>query len=291
MRLYKKYNITEETDFVNVEINGDNKIWIDPMMIHMDSSELGIRCCEIIKEYFDKLLYCATTRDDNTAYCLYKHFVEMNETRTGYSKEKPKGLSGGKGLGKTIYDIIKNSEALNTLAVRDIFDSSVMIKGLGIDKLSDFISSLIFEELIIYTQLKCEEYEIPMLPIEIKHKYWSQSRNKWINGTVELPFDEESNLAIVFLPKRFVEKNLVYSHNRFYKDAMLPYLYDDAVRNRLEGLIRILKDESIKPNKTAIRKKYPCKRNVINHFIEEHSSVYLDYRERKMKYLSYNNYK
>lgn len=291
MKLYTKYNLSNDVDFINVELNSDNQIWIDPMMIHMDKSELGIECCEIIREYFSKLLNCALTNDDNKAYELYKYFREMNETRLGYSQSGPRGISGGTFLGKQIFTLIKNSTAVNSLLIGDIFDGCVVIEKLGIDKISDFISSLIFEKLISYTQNQCKKYGIPMIKTKVKNKYWSQNRNKWINEKEYLPIDEESNLPIVFIPKKFVESKLVFSHKRFYNEAMIPYLGEDAVRNRLEGLIQILKNNTIKPKKTAIRKKYPCKKEVVNDFIKQNNEVYKNYKKKELKYLNYNNYK
>lgn len=41
MKLFTKYNIPDNASFVNVELTKDNTIWIDPMMMYMDKSEMG----------------------------------------------------------------------------------------------------------------------------------------------------------------------------------------------------------------------------------------------------------
>lgn len=292
MRLYDKYKLNENVDFIDVELTTDNKIWIDPMMMYMDKSPLGLKCCTIVQDYFSTLLEFAINKDDANGRLYTKNFVEMNETRLGYSFDKPRGNSGGESLGLEIYSLIRESKAIDTEFIGDIFDAGVMIQKLGIDKVSDFITSLIFEDLIIFTQDECKKYNIPMKNVTIKNYYWSAVEQRWIhNICVQLPFDEESNMAIVFVPKKFVEKKQVYSYGRFYNKAMLPYYGNEAVENRLYGLIRILKDKTIKPLYREIRKKNPCTRENVYQFIMNHRDIYDEYKRRQMSVINYKNYK
>ena len=176
MRLYKKYNLSDDVDFIDVELSTDNEKWIDPMMMYMDKSQMGIKCCQIVQQYFARLLELAIAKDDDAGYKYTKYFVEMNETRLGYSASKPNGLSGGKNLGIEIYNLIKESKAIYTEMIGDIFDASVMIEGLGVDKISDFITNLIFEELIDFTKRECLKHDIPMQDVVIKNRYWSYGK-------------------------------------------------------------------------------------------------------------------
>lgn len=292
MELFTKYNIPDKASFVNVELTKDNDVWIDPMMMHMDKSEMGKRCCSIVQQYFSLLLNLAINNDYETGYLFTKNFSEINETRLGYSKNKPNGLSGGEHLGKEIFDLIKQSSAIKTGMIGDIFDAEVMIEKLGVDKLSDFISSLILEDLILYTQEECAKYDIPLQNILLKRKYWSYSNQKWVsNQTLKLPFDSESNMAIIFIPRSFCENKSIYSYQRFYNKGMIPFLGKEAVLNRMSGLIRILKDKSIKPYYKMIRKQNPCNRDSVNKFISTHTNVYREYKNKQLKYSNYQNYK
>lgn len=292
MKLYEKYNLPVDVDFINVELTTDNEYWIDPMMMYMDKSLMGKKCCEIVQQYFSVLLELAMCNDTINGYLYTKDFIEMNETRLGYSKNEPKGSSGGEALGKEIFDLIINSKAVKTELIGDIFDASVMIGKLGIDKMSDFITSLIFEELIDYTQSECRRYNITMKKININKMYWSYQKQDWVKGNdINLPYDEESKMAIVFIPKKFTESKLVYSYSRFYGKGMIPYLGRSAVDNRLEGLIRILKDGTIKPFYKNIRKQYPCTRKNVNDFINNHNEVYDEYKRKQMTYVNYKTYK
>ena len=63
MKLFTKYNIPDNAGFVNVELAKDNTVWIDPMMMHMDKSEMGKRCCLIVQQYFSHLLKLAINND------------------------------------------------------------------------------------------------------------------------------------------------------------------------------------------------------------------------------------
>lgn len=292
MHLYKKYNLPDTVNFLDVELTKDNRKWIDPMMIYMDKSDMGVKCSQIILEYFSELLELAIAKDDEKGYEYTKYFTEMNETRLGYSSNQPRGLSGGESLGMEIYNTIKNSKAMNTEMIGDIFDASVVIQGLGVDKISDFISSIIFEELIKFTQDECIKNNIPMEIVTIKKPYWSYDKQEWIYDVkVNLPYDEESQMPIVFVPKNFVEKKVIYSHQRFYTHGMIPYYGREAISNRIEGLIRILKNGKIKADRAKIKEKYPCTRDNVIEFIQEHQDVYHDYKRKQLSYIGYKNYK
>ena len=291
MRLYEKYGI-EDADFINVELTTDNEKWIDPMKMHMDKSPMGLKCCSIIQQYFQKLLKFAMDGKYKEGYEYIKNFSELNETRLGYSQKRPKGLSGGEQLGNEIFNLIKHSEAIKTGLVGDIFDAGVMIEKFGIDKMSDFITNLILEELILYTQRECENHNIPMKNIKFKGKYWLHSKQVWMRNTmVNLPFDDDSNMAIIFVPKSFCETKLIYSPERFYTKAMIPFLGKEAVNNRISGLIRILKNNTIKPYYKEIKKQNPCTRKNVNKFINRHSDVYKEYKRKQLSYIDYDNYK
>lgn len=292
MKLFTKYNIPDNAGFVNVELAKDNTVWIDPMMMHMDKSEMGKRCCLIVQQYFSHLLKLAINNDYKMGYLYTKNFSEINETRLGYSRNKPNGLSGGEHLGNKIFDLIKDSNAIKTGMIGDIFDAEVMIEKLGVDKLSDFISNLILEELVLYTQEECMKYNIPLQDVLLKRKYWSYSNHKWVsNQILKLPFDFESNMAIIFIPKSFCENKSIYSYQKFYNKGMIPFLGKEAVSNRIRGLIRILKDKSIKPYYKMIKKQNPCNRDNVSKFISNHTDVYKEYKDKQLKYSNYQNYK
>jgi hypothetical protein len=292
MRLYDKYHLTGEIDFLNVVLDTDNRVWIDPMMMHMDKSEMGQTCCAIVRDYFATLLDYAILGDNTNGLAYAEHFTEFNETRLGYSADCPRGVSGGATLGREIFYLIRGSKATKTELIGDIFDGCVMIEKLGVDKMSDFITSLILEELISYTQEQCELHGIPMIETKLKSKYWSHTENKWVNsGKILLPYDEELQLAIVFVPIKFVEDGLVYSYDRFYNKGMIPYLGRQAVANRIDGLIRILKDKTIKPLYKAIRERNACTRANVNAFIVEHPEVYDEYKRKQLAYVNYETYK
>ena len=230
MRLYKKYNLSDNVDFIDVELSTDNKKWIDPMMMYMDKSQMGIKCCQIVQQYFSGLLELAIAKDDTAGYKYTKYFVEMNETRLGYSVKNPNGLSGGENLGIEIYNLIKESKAIYTEMIGDIFDASVMIEGLGVDKTSDFITSLIFEELIEFTQKECLKYEIPMQDVFIKNRYWSYDKQTWVhNTTKKLPYDEE-NKMVTITERNYFEKGIeveVFGPNIETFSFVMPDIYNE----------------------------------------------------------------
>lgn len=72
---------------------------------------------------------------------------------------------------------------------------------------------------------------------------------------------------------------------------MIPYYGRKAISNRIEGLIRILKNGKIKADRAKIKEKYPCTRDNVIEFIQEHQDVYHDYKRKQLSYIGYKNYK
>ena len=46
-----------DIDFVDVAINDDTRLFIDPCLIEIGSDALSIRCQQVIQDYFENILF------------------------------------------------------------------------------------------------------------------------------------------------------------------------------------------------------------------------------------------
>ena len=287
MKFNEKYGIKDSKEYINIELDTDNKLFVDPYLIYIGNDEMSNICSNRIVSYFSQLLLAAEKVDDKTGEYLVKYLQENNEVRLGYSKDNPKGKGLGKNKGIELYDNIKNSKAVKSGLVEDIFDASIMLDNVGNDKISDMTISIILEELINFTQGICEKYGIETIAQKLERPVWSDSENKWIYlNNVMLPIHD--NKPIILIPYNYARHILMYNYIRFYNHQMLPYYETEALKNPGLGLIRILKRGMV-PAKAKIRKKYPCIKPEVINFIMENPESYLSYKEKQLNYVTYDN--
>ncbi len=286
MTFNEKFKV-EDDRYINIELDTDNELFVDPYLIYLGEDEFSIRCSNKVVNFFSQLLIAAEINDDDFGEYLVKHLQENNEVRFGYSKNKPCGKGLGINKGIELYNNIKNSKAMKSGLVKDIFDASIMLDNVGYDKISDLTICIILEELIEFTQMICSEHNIKMVPVELNRPVWSDKENKWIDvHRIMLPV--HNNCPIILIPTNYANQELKYSYSRFYSKQMMPYYERYAINNPSEGLIRILK-RGIVPAKTKIREKYPCKKPTVVDFINANPNEYLSYKDKQLKYINYNN--
>ena len=284
MTFNKKYGIENSDGYINIELDTDNKMFVDPYLIYIDKDEMSTNCSNRIVNYFSQLLKAAEKDDFKKGEYLVKYLQENNEVRLGYSNDKPHGKGLGKNKGIELFDAIKESKAVKSGLVEDIFDASIMLNNVGYDKISDLTICIILEELIAYTQTICKKHNIEMKPHKLNRPVWSHSQNKWTYlKDIQLP--SHNDKPIILIPNKYAKKILVYTYNRFYNYGMMPYYEKIAFNNPSMGLVKILK-RGIVPAKTKIRKKYPCKKDDVLDFIIENPDVYLSYKEKQIKYIT-----
>lgn len=282
MTFKEKSKIEEETLFYDIELETDNKQFVDPYLIYKSDDELSEKCSNKIVGFFDELLRCAREKDHDKACYMVKYLQENNEVRFGYSMNGPRGKGLGYNKGDELYEMLCSSRAVTTGLVSDIFDSSILLENVGADKISDFTINIILQELIEFTQEQCLKYNIAMEETKLRRPTWDSETNEWISGNkIFLP--THGGKPIILVPKRYVNEDLVYNYQNFYNDQMIPYYEREVMIHPSHGLVKILK-RGIVPARTKIRKQYPClKENVID-FILTHPEEYENFKNKKIRY-------
>lgn len=287
MKFKEKYNIKGEVEFVDIELDTDSKLFVDPYLIYISNDEFSNNCSNKIVNYFEQLLKLAILNDKGNGYKIVKYLQENNEVRFGYSLGNPLGKGFGKNKGKELFDILCKSKAVRTGMISDIFDASIMLNKVGYDKISDLTINIILEDLIQFTQKQCKMYSVPLEKVRLRRPVWNSEKNNWINiEAIDLPV--HNGKPIILVPNNFVRPYMVYTYARFYNNQMMPYYEIEALKNPSCGLVKILK-RGIVPAKSKIRKEYPClKDNVIN-FIIEHPDKYSMYKYKQLNYVKEKN--
>lgn len=174
MNISIKYHIpAKKLDFVNINLTKDNKLFIDPLRIRNDKTELAKKCYLKIESFVNIMIKLARNREYKKLLEFIDNFYERNETRLGYSIETVYGKSFGENGGTNLVKLLSRNTALESGFVEDIFDFLIMVPNIGEDKVSDIITTIIFLDLVEYTQEQCELWKVPTQTIrnELRKKY------------------------------------------------------------------------------------------------------------------------
>jgi len=243
-------------DFVDVRLDTDVPLFLDPTALHLLDTEWGARCRSLIHNYFSLVLECISNGEHNKAKRLLASLGEPNETHLGLSKSRSRGHGMGTGLADKMWQALTASGAVNTGLITDLEDTALMIDGIASDVISDIVTNIIREPLLEYTIEMCNQHGIP-LQLRRTRKIWNAQGKKWEQKDMLQPIVDGQRLMLV--PKAIVRKSISYDAGQYYGKYLLEQLQEEDMA---DGLIRILKNgEHRPPTKKSIKERFTVGEN------------------------------
>ena len=121
MKISVKYNLpARELNFVNINLDKDNKLFIDPLKIRRGKEEIHKRCYNKIETFVNMMIKLAKDRKYSKLLELVNNFYERNETRLGYSLETTHGKSFGENGGIDLVKVLVKDDIVESGFVEDI---------------------------------------------------------------------------------------------------------------------------------------------------------------------------
>lgn len=227
-----------ELDFLNVDVIGDDLLYVDPRALRLSQAPWARECVSLIQDFFDAVLAAIRSGDHTRAIQLLAQLREPNETHLGMSTARSRGQALGPGSARQIWESLRDSEAIQTGLIQDLEETALMVEGIAFDKVSDIATNIIRQPLIAYTQAMAEIYGIPVQRQD-SGPLWDPSTGRWFNEFVELPRAGDRKLLLV--PKFIVRKRLHYNASDYFDHYVLEWLVQDELDARSE-LVQILSE-------------------------------------------------
>ena len=265
-----------EIDFVNVPIDGDIPLFIDPFALSQRLDPISSVCHDTLVDYFSILLDSIRFGNDQIATRMLSFLREPNETRFGYSSNKPKGAGIGKGQSKDIFQALKDSSAVKTGFISSLEECELMVEGIARDKISDLTTNIIRAHLAEYTKNQCDLWSISTRRVPLPPAY-NMERHEWISSYFELPV--ANNSPILLVPKAFARYDPAYDHGNYYRHFVLDFLQSEHL-DANSSLVNTLKNGKRVVYKKDIEEIFPCTKENLFKFSQAHPDVLLEYRTR-----------
>ncbi len=200
-------------DFVDVDLDKDCTLYIDPFLIANSNSQWSIQADQVIKNFFDSFKSAMLSKDYDKARELFLFMSEPKENCLGVSK---KGTTNGRGVGQLntqrILDKIIESNAIENKLVNNIEDIIIFVEDIDRDKLSDMVTNIIRKKLIEYTKTQCQLWGMPLSRGETL-PFWEPVERRWAYTDDDLLLVEDREILLI--PKSIVSPIKIYEASKF----------------------------------------------------------------------------
>lgn len=269
-----------QVDFVDVDILGDTRVYIDPTALRRLPTEWGHDCVSLIQDFFKTVIDAIKDGKHNRARLLLRGLREPNETRLGLSRGWSRGRGVGGARADDIWNALAKSKAVQTGLLVDLEDTLLLVERIGYDVVSDIATNLIREPLIDYTQDACRRYGIPMVEGQLSGPLWDPGTKQWTEGRyVKLPSPNGRRLILV--PKVVVRRRMEYDRDEFLRDYIFEFLRGVEIDAK-SSLVQLLKSGPRVTNKD-LAKKYGRSKSLIVEIARDHPELLAQYRDKKLK--------
>ena len=161
--LFSQYNNLNkhqnELDFVDINLNRNNKLFIDPRLIGLQEEFLNYSIK--ISIFWKKIIEIIKNNNLRDLTKMFSGFKEPKETKLGYGSDSYGNSIANILKSKLIKSFIEN-KAIKTGILNDFSDINFFVKDISSDRISDITTKLIKDDLISFTQNQCFIHNIPM---------------------------------------------------------------------------------------------------------------------------------
>jgi hypothetical protein len=254
-RVTEKYHLPPPVPFVDVRVEQDNRLFIEPSAIRF-AARLGdpyaAAADQIIKSFFDEVLI--SVRGSNLARGMYLmgNLHEPNETRLGMTAVGVAGHGMGPKLANDLWIEMHGNPACQTaVLVHRIEHLALYVEGVGPDLISDLTTRIAFGVLIDFTSEMMRLY--PSLAAHTSTKIeqvWDIHTASWLPRSATLPDIDGDRLLLV--PVNWVWSRQLLNAPSFYQVQALGRIQDELTQPaKRPG------DRPLAPTKNTIRRAHP----------------------------------
>lgn len=265
-----------ELDFVDIPVNTDIPLFIDPFALSLRSDRWSQRAHSTVINFFEQVVLAIREGDNDTANQLMQYLQEPNETRFGLSRGRPRGAGIGPSQAEELLTALRASSAVKTGFLTSLQDCELLVEGVGRDKISDLTTNIIREHLAEYTKEQCDLWNVPTKEVSLGPSY-SSVAGSWISTTYNLPVVK--GRPILLVPKAIARYDPAYNHQKYYRQIVLTYLQAEHL-NANSSLVRTLKNRKRKVYKKDIEATFPCTKENLFKFSKDHPDALYKYRDK-----------
>lgn len=194
-------------EFVDVQLDSDNRIFIDPVVLENATDEWSISANRCVQSFFDCLF---TTLKNGYSDRLFEHAHEQNAIKFGYGNGRNGKGKTADGLKEALGKLKKLIYIIPTISKGE--DIPVLVEGFAEDCMSDLLANILHEQLNAFTAQQMRSRGIPANEIRTFWS-WDAVGGAWHQVTRESWSYKGQELLMV--PKWVVRKNYLFKAHQY----------------------------------------------------------------------------
>jgi hypothetical protein len=267
----------EALDFVDVDVWGDDPLYIDPRALRTLKTPWTNECVALLQDFFGTVIDSIREDKHTKARFLLRQLREPNETHLGLSQGRAQGRALGPGSAHDVWHALVTSEAIKSGLLQDLEETVLMIEGISYDIVSDIATNVLRESLIRFTQQQAGIWDIPLKQVA-SGPLWNPRDHAWTQRYEELPV--AGNGKVLLVPKAIVRKKLHFRPEDYFQHYILEFLIEQEISSNTE-LVYLLKDGSPRVTKKDLVKKYGRSKQLAVEITKQHPHILARYRRDK----------
>ena len=210
-------------EFVDVVVNDDNLLFIDPMLLEIAGGEWCQEANRTVKSFFDAFYESYRKKDKVKKMELLSHAGEQNGTRLGYGR-------GDNGKGNTVSGLLDIFAPLEQLlqeisTMKKAEDLPLMIPDFAEDGLSDLLTNVLHAQLNEFTLQQMEKYGVKSND-SIVLWTWDRKQSCW--KEIKRPSYCVNGQELLVIPKQIVRKNYLFSTSQYFNRIILEHIREEG---------------------------------------------------------------
>lgn len=217
-----------EIDFVDVPVNTDIGLYLDPALIEAGSDSFSRWCSDGIDSFFDTVFRACAAEDLQTLRYLLGHSEEPNESHLGSSQRRSMGRGASLHILLPVFSDLIRQGLFARGVVTDPNDICVLAPNFDQDRMSDLLTNILRNQLSEFTIDRCRKLGIPMEGV--RHGYcWEEGDGSWACRNWRCPVVDGKPVLLV--PKTFVSRSYHMGIESYIRQQLLTFLQDEHLAN------------------------------------------------------------
>ncbi|RCR67446.1 hypothetical protein [Larkinella punicea] len=206
----------DEVSFAIPFLDEDIPLYVDPFLLYASPSQQDHSLHLNLISVMNRLgrLY---QKGDDRSISIIINASECDEVGLGNSKTKV-GRRIGEKTAIAILDLYKNVPQIGANGLTHLEEIQLLVENVSKDRISDITCSFIKSFLIDSTIQECRKYKIPTEEFQIS--IFDVRTLSFRNEVVPLPYNPESELPIILVPKRWLRFVPFINFDEYFNSAI-----------------------------------------------------------------------
>lgn len=257
MRVTSSFSIAPPVPFVDVHVERDNLLFLDPRAIRNSPLPEARKAQRLLEAYFTELMrlrLSSKPSDHVVGRQLLDGLSEPNEVRLGYSRKKIGGHAIGEGIADDLWVILGTNLAARNAALTELERVPLFIPHVGPDLISDLTVRVVFEVLADYTAAMMVKYpSLNATTTTATVPVFDLINLTWASKSVTLPYLHGHQLLLI--PKDWVFWRFVLDPTAFYNRYSTTSVQRERTTFDADG-------KPLAPSKAKLNEEFPYEREL-----------------------------